>query len=397
LTTTNNNAAPLNGLRIIEFAGIGPGPFAGMLLADMGAEIIRIDKPVQPSSSESNSYAHDYLARGRKSLVLDLKSQNAAQTALCLIKQADGLIEGFRPGVMERLGLGPDKCLASNTKLVYGRMTGWGQSGPLANTAGHDLNYIALTGALWATGAKDVPPQFAMNLLGDFGAGGMLLAYGMVTGLLKAHRTGQGDVIDASIFDGTASLMSFIHAHRAMGLWRDEREANLLDGGAPWYAVYECADGAWISIAPLEDKFWKCLLSMLELDESEIGDRNDRQSWPTMRAHFKRIFASQPRAHWETLLSQTDACFAPVLSPAEASAHSHAKARGTYTQAGSQPTPAPKFANAKTPMPSAPRAPGRDSREILRAAGITDLEIDKLIAEGAVVQNTTVPALEKSP
>lgn len=389
MSDTEHHDAPLNGLQIIEFAGIGPGPFAGMMLADMGADIIRIDRP-DSLQVHTRLIENDYLARGRKTLVMDLKSPKAVQVALRLIEKADGLIEGFRPGVMERLGLAPETCLAANPKLVYGRMTGWGQTGPLAHTAGHDLNYIALTGALWGTGGKNQNPQFAMNLLGDFGGGGMLLAYGMVTGLLKAHRTGKGDVIDASIFDGTSSLMSFIHAHRAMGLWRDEREANFLDGGVPWYNVYQCADGKWISIAPLETKFWKCLLELLQIKEETIGDRDNRSHWPSMKSRFAKIFASEPRAHWEKLLSGTDACFAPVLSPAEASVYEHAKARNTYASNESQPAPAPKFTHADTPMPGRPKAPGTDTRDILTTAGFTESEIDLLLSDGSIVQNTHV-------
>jgi len=390
IVNTDNNVqgnkdAPLNGLRIIEFAGLGPGPFAAMMLADMGAEIIRIDRP-NDGSQDQAYLSNDYLGRGRQSLVLDLKKPDATRTALRLIKSADGLIEGFRPGVMERLGLGPEVCLSANPKLVYGRMTGWGQTGPLAHSAGHDLNYIALTGALWSSGTSDQLPQFAMNLLGDFGGGGMLLAFGMVSGLLKANRTGCGDVIDASVYDGTTSLMAFIHGLRAKGHWQDERCANELDGAAPWYAVYPCSDGRWISIAALEPKFWECLLNKLGLRPEDFGDRQDRATWPATRARLATLFAAQPREHWEALLSGTDACFAPVLSPAEATEHAQAKARGAYQNNTSEPAPAPRFTHSRTPPPVSSPVSGADSVNVLRSSGFSDTEIDALIADGCITQ-----------
>lgn len=378
------SAPPLAGLRIVEFAGIGPGPFAGMMLADMGAEIIRIDRPGSKSPTASNAAELDFLARGRKSLILNLKSSGAVQLALRLIDGSDGVIEGFRPGVMERLGLGPDVCLARNPRLVYGRMTGWGQNGPVAHTAGHDLNYIAITGALWATGEAGRPPTFPLNLLGDFGGGGMFLAFGMVTGLLKAARTGQGDVVDAAIVDGTAALTTMIHSRRAMGVWRDERASNALDGGAPWYGVYECADGGWITIGALEAQFWAVLLERLGLSETEIGDRSDRTAWPAMRVRLAEIFRSRPREHWVDLLEDSDACFGPVLSPAEAAAHPHNQARGVYSADPVQPLPAPRFAHARTPLPSTPPAPGANTRQILEGAGFTTSEINDYFADNTV-------------
>lgn len=387
--TSDNNAhvaaeAPLAGLRVVEFTGIGPGPFAGMMLADMGADIIRIDRA--PPAPEAQAHL-DFLARGRRSIALDLKMPGATEVALRLIEGADALIEGFRPGVMERLGLGPDICHARNPRLVYGRMTGWGQSGPLAHSAGHDLNYIALTGALWGTGDRDRAPTFPMNLLGDFGGGGMFLAFGIVAALLKAARTGQGDVVDAAICDGTSSLMAFIHGLRARGQWQDVRGANLLDGGAPWYGVYACSDGQWISIGALEPQFWAKLLECLGLDQADMGDRNDPATWPAMRASLSDLFASKPRAHWVALLEGTDACFAPVLSPGEAAAHPHMAARGLFAAAGpDQPMPAPRFTQARTPLPDpAPRA-GAQSTEILQQAGFEKADIDRLVQSGAVMQ-----------
>ena len=378
---TTDRTGPLSGLKIIEFAGIGPGPFAGMMLADMGATVIRVDRPgPAPNKPEA-----DFLARGRQSIVLDLKKPEAIEVALSLLADADGLIEGLRPGVMERLGLGPKSCLERNPRLVYGRMTGWGQTGPLAKSAGHDLNYIAITGALWGMGDADRAPQFPLNLLGDFGGGGMYLAFGMVAAMLKAARTGQGDVVDAAICDGTASLMAMIYSWRAMGGWQDQRGANLLDGGAPWYGVYECADGNWITIGALEPQFWTELCRLLNLDEAALGNRDDRNTWPGMRKTLTDLFRSQPRAHWVGLLEGTDACFAPVLSPAEAADHPHNAARGVFAPGGmAQPMPAPRFASADTPLPSAARAPGADTASILRGAGYDDATIDSLKAAGAI-------------
>ena len=390
LTTSreNTNAAPpLQGIRIVEFAGLGPGPFAGMMLADMGAEIIRIERPERKlsASSDSDMFGLDFLARGRKSVALNLKEPAAVDLALKIIAGADGVIEGFRPGVMERLGLGPDVCHEKNPKLVYGRMTGWGQDGPLSQAAGHDLNYVALTGALWATGESDRKPTFPMNLLGDFGGGGMYLAFGMVSALLKAQRTGHGDVVDAAICDGTSSLMTFIHSRRAMGVWSDERGSNQLDGGAPWYDVYECSDGHWISIAAIEPQFWSCLLTLVGFDAVTFGDRRDRAQWPAMRTRFATLFKSQTRAHWCDLLEGTDACFAPVLAPSEVADHAHMAGRKILTTDGcDQPLPAPRFANATTPMPSKPPHPGEHSAQILRDAGVSTSEINRLIANGVV-------------
>ncbi len=381
---THASSPPLAGLRIIEFAGIGPGPFAGMMLADMGAEIIRIERPNAASPTGQGDYALDFMARGRKSIALDMKAAGAVELALKMIESADGVIEGFRPGVMERLGLGPEVCLARNPRLVYGRMTGWGQDGPVAKTAGHDLNYIALTGALWASGEAGRAPSFPLNLLGDFGGGGMFLAFGMVTGLLKAARSGAGDVVDAAIVDGTSALMTMIYSRRAMGLWRDERGANALDGGVPWYGVYECADGGWITIGSLEPQFWAVLLDRLGLRAEDMGDRSDRSQWPAMRRRLTALFLSQPRDHWSALLQDSDACFAPVLSPAEAPDHPHNRARAIFTADGAQPMPAPRFARSKTPLPSPPPEPGAQSREVLESMGLEARVIDAFFASGAV-------------
>ncbi|MCY6379709.1 CaiB/BaiF CoA transferase family protein [Hoeflea prorocentri] len=376
---------PLSGLRIIEFAGIGPGPFAAMMLSDMGADVIRIDR-----LNAGETHPNDFTLRGRQSVAMNLKMPAAVESALKLIETADGLIEGFRPGVMERLGLGPEICHAINPRLVYGRMTGWGQAGPLAQAAGHDLNYISLTGGLWATGEADRSPTFAMNLLGDYGGGGMYLAFGMVSGLLQAQRTGQGDIVDAAICDGVNSLMTFIHSRRAMGMWRDERAANPLDGGRPWYGVYECADGNWISIGAIEPQFWACLLQKLGLDSSAIGDRQDPNNWPSIRKTLEERFLSQPRDHWDALLSGTDACFAPVLSPAEAREYPHLAARTAFAEKGAaQPMPAPRFSRAGAKSPQSPRDAGADTLAVLTEAGFTDTQIANLIDQGAIAQANT--------
>ncbi|MEM8972298.1 MAG: CaiB/BaiF CoA-transferase family protein [Pseudomonadota bacterium] len=376
---TERTELPLAGMRIMEFAGIGPGPFAAMMLADMGADIIRVDRIGAAYDP------HDFLARGRKSLALDLKQPAAIDVALKIVDQSDGLIEGFRPGVMERLGLGPDICHARNPRLVYGRMTGWGQSGPLAQAAGHDLNYIALTGALWSTGAADRPPAFAANLLGDFGGGGMFLAFGMVAGLLQAARTGKGDVLDASITDGTHVLMSFIHARRASGKWTDARASNTLDGGAPWYDVYECACGGWVSIAAIEPQFWAELLRLLKLSDVELGDHTDPSRWPAIRRALETTFLQKTRDHWVSLLEGSDACFAPVLSPAEAARHPHNLARAAFARSGpDQPMPAPRFGDKENFPAGLPDVPGAHTSSILADLGLSADEISALRQVGAV-------------
>lgn len=380
-------AQPLMGLKIIEFAGIGPGPFAAMMLADMGADVVRIDRvgaPKQPL---------DFTLRGRRSVAMNLKDPGVVEVALRLIETADGLIEGFRPGVMERLGLGPVPCHARNPRLVYGRMTGWGQDGPLSQAAGHDINYIALTGALWATGEADRPPTFPMNILGDFGGGAMYLAFGLLAGILRAQATGQGDVVDAAICDGTNSLMTFIQGRRAMGRWRDSRGANALDGGAPWYCVYECADGLWISIGALEPQFWACLTNKLGLEG--LGDRADRSTWDETREVLRETFRSQPRAHWDALLGGTDACYAPVLSPAEARYDSHMSARSAFLPGpGDEPAPAPRFQKTEAAPRSAPRDPGADSYAVLAEVGLDTAKIDHLIEIGAIAVADTKEAAE---
>ena len=331
---------PLHGLRIIELAGIGPGPFAAMMLADHGAEVIRIDRP------GARIDARDPLLRSRRLVAIDLKSPDGIARVRDLVKTADGLIEGFRPGVTERLGLGPDVLLADNPRLVYGRMTGWGQAGPYAHAAGHDINYIALAGALHAYGRAGEKPTPPINMVGDFGGGGMMLAFGMVAALLHAGRTGEGQVIDAAMTDGAAVLMSMIWGFRANGMWSDERGTNLLDTAAHFYDSYETHDGKWISIGSIEPQFYAELRRLAGLaDDPDFDAQMDRAAWGPLKAKLTALFLTRSRDEWCALMEMTDVCFAPVLSMAEAPAHPHNAARGTFVEAGGvvQPAPAPRY------------------------------------------------------
>jgi alpha-methylacyl-CoA racemase len=379
---------PLEGVRIVEFAGIGPGPFAGMMLADMGAEILRIDRKAEhnPGAAGRGDPQKDIPSRGRKSITLDLKKPGATETALRLIDGADGLIEGFRPGVMERLGLGPDDCFSRNARLVYGRMTGWGQDGPLAKVAGHDMNYISLSGALWSIGEADRDPVPPLNLLGDFGAGGMMLAYGMVCALLKAQRTGTGDVVDAAICDGTAALMAPIYAQLAKDTWVNERQANRLDGAAPYYRVYKCSDGKWVSLAPLEPQFFEIFLKVLELPAEDFTERLDPANWPAHNALFADIFLTKSRDEWCELMEGTDICFSPILDLEESPDHAHNKAREVFVDAWgvTQPAPAPRFVNSPVEMPGPPPAPGEHRDSALQGWGFDDDEVAELIKTGVM-------------
>jgi alpha-methylacyl-CoA racemase len=352
---------PLAGIRIVEFDAIGPVPLAAMILADFGADVVRIGRAGRPPSPSADG---PILGRGRRCITLDLKIAADRDTALAIIARADALLEGNRPGVMERLGLGPDACLAAKPSLVYGRMTGWGQTGPLAQTAGHDINYIALTGALHAIGGAErpVPP---LNLVGDYGGGTMLLALGVVAALVSARTTGRGQVVDAAMTDGSALLMSMFYAMHAAGHWRDAREANLLDGGAPFYRTYVCADGGHVAVGAIEPAFFAALLRGLDVDAAGI-DQGDRSMWPDLAARFARRFAARSRDDWATLFAGTDACVTPVLSLAEAPDHPHNRARATFAApAGAvQPMPAPRF--SATPAATLPRQ-STDVASILQA------------------------------
>lgn len=378
---------PLNGIKVIEFAGIGPGPFCAMMLADMGAEVIRIDRKRQtPNDAEDAARKYDVTLRGRRNVALDLKNATGVDTALSLVQGADALIEGFRPGVMERLGLGPDACLARNPKLVYGRMTGWGQTGPLANLAGHDINYISLTGALHAIGTPDKCPVPPLNLVGDYGGGAVMLAFGIACALLEAARSGQGQVVDAAMTDGAALLCSVFYGMKAAGTLNNVRGTNLLDGGAHFYGTYECSDGRFISIAPIEPQFYAVLMERLGLDLAEYQPQMDAKGWPQLRERLASIFKTKPRDHWNSLLSDTDACFAPVLDWDEAPRHPHNKARETFVEVGGivQPAPAPRFSRTPGAI-SAPPAPyGEQTEQVLKDYGYSAHQIAALRTSGAI-------------
>jgi len=375
---------PLHGIKIIEMDGLAPGPFAAMMLADMGAQVLCIERP-GPAGKAPKRPAANILHRNRRSIALDLKKPEAAQALRRLIDGADALIEGYRPGVMERLGLGPDACLASNPRLVYGRMTGWGQRGPMAQAAGHDANYIALAGALHPLGTADAPPPLPLNLVGDFGGGGMYLAFGIVCALLEARQSGQGQVVDAAMVDGAASLTAYLHAARANGRWHDARGQNVLDGAAPWYHVYTTADGAYITVAAAEPQFYAELLRRLGLDGEDLPAQHDRVGWPSLQARFAEVFRSRTRAQWCELLEGSDACFAPVLSLAEAPDHPHLKARGTFVEVDGvvQPAPAPRFSRTPADRPRAWVPAGVDDEAALAGWGLNAQDCERLRAAGA--------------
>lgn len=360
-------SGPLTGVKVVEFAGIGPGPFCCMLLSDMGADVVRIDR------KGGRTMRNDVTARGRRSVALDMKEPKDIEVALALIEKADVLVEGFRPGVMERLGVGPDEALKRNPRLVYGRMTGWGQSGPLAHAAGHDLNYIALTGALHAMGRAGAPPPPPLNLVGDYGGGALYLALGICAALLEAQRSGQGQVIDAAITDGTASLMAVMFGLRASGIWTDDRDANLLDGGAHFYDVYETSDGKYVSIGSIEPQFYALLLEKLGVkDDAAFGAHMIKPEWPALSEKVAAIIKTKTRDEWTALMEGTDVCFAPVLTMGEAPSHPHNVARGTFTTIDNvvQPAPAPRFSRTPSAIQGPAAAPGAHTEEVLSGWGI---------------------------
>lgn len=379
--TAARKTGPLAGLRIVEFAGIGPGPMCAMILADLGAEVLRIDRPDPPELGFKRPLRFNLLLRGRRNLALDLKQPADSALALELVARADALIEGFRPGVMERLGLGPDTCLARNPRLVYGRMTGWGQSGPLAQAAGHDLNYIALTGALHHTGRAGQPPSWPLNLLGDYAGGSLYLALGILAAMIEASRSGQGQVVDAAIVDGTAHLMTSVHGLVEAGMLTEERGTNVLDSGAPYYDCYECADGKWVSVAPIEGRFHAELLRRLGIEEG-FPSQNDRPHWPEARAKLAATFRSRPRDEWCRLLEGTDACFAPVLTPREAIEHPHMAARGVYAEIDGvqQPMPAPRFSRTAPTLPEPPQPADPAAGRSMLEAWLTPAELAEIEA-----------------
>ncbi|MFC4341651.1 CaiB/BaiF CoA transferase family protein [Cupriavidus numazuensis] len=373
---------PLQGVRIVELAGIGPAPFCAMLLADLGATVIRVDRKEPSGLGLSRPLQFDLVLRNRKSIRVDLKDPAGLELVRALIDKADALIEGFRPGVTERLGLGPDACLARNPKLVYGRLTGWGQDGPLAQSAGHDINYIAITGLLSAIGRAGQAPTAPLNVVGDYAGGSVYAALGIVSALLEARSSGKGQVVDAAIADGVASLLTIQTGLRAAGLVGPERGTNLLDTGAPFYDTYECADGKYISIGPIEAKFYRLLLDRIGLDAPELANPEDRASWPAARRLFAAHFKTRTRAQWTELLEGTDACFAPVLDLDEAVAHPHLKARGTFVEVGGvmQPAPAPRFSRTR---PAEPRPPAAITAENEAAALAEWFAPDELAALAA--------------
>ncbi len=377
---------PLRGVRVLELGAIGPAPFAAMLLADMGAEIVRLERA--HGAAEGGPLAGgtwNAIHRGRHPLAVDLKRPEDRELVLMACESADALIEGFRPGVMERLGLGPDEVLARNPKLVYGRMTGYGQDGPLAQVAGHDINYISIAGALGATAREGERPMFPLNLLGDFGGGGMLLAFGLVCGLLEARVSGRGQVVDAAMVDGVALLSTLIHAFRAGGFWRDEAGTNFLDSGAPWYEVYETADGGHVAVGALEPQFYAELLRLLGVDPEE-APQWDRDRWPELKRRFAEIFRSRTRAEWAEILEPAEACATAVLGLDEAPEHPHNVARGTFVTVDGvlQPAPAPRFSRTPGAITHPPGAESADAESLLRAWGLSDEDLAGLTRGTAV-------------
>jgi alpha-methylacyl-CoA racemase len=377
------SGGPLAGLRVLELAGLGPVPHAGMVLTDLGAQVLRVDRPgaVPPAPPGP-------VDRGRTSAVLDLGRPAGVTAALRLADAADVLVEGFRPGVMERLGLGPDVCLARNPRLVYGRVTGWGQDGPLAGRAGHDITYLALTGALAAIGPAGGDPVPPLNLVGDYGGGSMLLLVGVLAALVERSASGRGQVVDAAMIDGTTSLLALTYGLLGAGLWRLDRGANLLDGGAPFYATYACSDGRHVAVGALEDRFWAELLRVLDLDPAELPDRNDPTAWPALRKELAAVFARRPRAAWAEAFDEVDACVTPVLTLAETAGHPQLGGRGAVSTATGTPAPgvAPRFSRTPGTVGAPPRTPGADTADALTAWGIPAEEVQALLDAGAAVQ-----------
>lgn len=376
------SSGPLAGLRVVELAGIGPGPYACLLLAELGADVVRVDRIAGGGAAAEQS---ETLNRSRPAIAVDLKNPQGRETLLRLVDGADILVEGWRPGVAERLGIGPQECLERNPRLVYGRMTGWGQSGPLAHTAGHDINYAAITGALHISGSADKPRQ-AANLVADFGGGAMFLVTGVLAAIHERQTSGRGQVVDAAMVDGAASLMTMMYGMHATGQWKDRREANLLDGGAPFYDTYECADGKHVAVGAIEPQFYAALVAGLGV--SPEGDQLDEQRWPAHRALFAETFASRTRDEWAAVFEGTDACVAPVLSLEEAPRHPHMQARGVFEPvgAGAAPRVAPRFSRTPGRGPGIVRRAGDDTAHVLSSAGFSDDEITALASAGAVRQ-----------
>ena len=387
-STASTATGPLKGTRIVEFAGVGPGPFCAMLLADMGAEVISLDRTSAHGLGFKKETRFNPINRNRPSLSVDLKSQEGRDVALRLLGSADALIEGFRPGVMERLGLSPEACWKVNPRLVFGRMTGWGQEGPMANAVGHDLNYLAVSGLLPLLGARDRKPAIPLNVVGDFGGGGLYLALGIVSAILEAKASGKGQVVDAAMVDGVASLMTNHFGYAASGNWVNERESNVIDGGAPWYGIYETSDGKYISVAPVEHKFYVQLLDGMGLDPAQLPDTSDRSAWPQVREKFAAVFRTKTRDAWCTVMENREACFAPVLNLDEAMKHPHALARNSYMDVDGvmQPAPAPRFSRTPSGVSRPAPTPGGNTTEVMAAWGFAPAEIADLKSRGVVAQ-----------
>jgi alpha-methylacyl-CoA racemase len=378
---------PLTGLKIVEMSGIGPGPVCGMLLADLGAEVTVVDRKGAQLQLGGSDPKVDLTRRGKRSIAVDLKAPGATDVVLRLIEQADGLIEGYRPGVMERLGLGPDVCLARNPRLVFGRLTGWGQTGPLAPVAGHDLNYVALTGILHHTGRPDDPPSIPATIVGDVGGGALFMALGLVSGMLSARATGKGQVVDTAIVDGCAVMSALIHGARLMGRWSDRRHANFLDGAAHWYDSYQCSDGRWVTVGALEPQFYQLLLEKLGLQGQGLERAHfDERRWPELKEKFAAIFRTRTQAEWCAALEGTDVCFAPVLTIGEAMDHPHNQARGTYLAVHGvrQPAPAPRFSATPGAIGRAAVAIGADTQAVLASLGFSAADATALATAGVV-------------
>ena len=375
---------PLSGIKVVEFEAIGPGPFCGMLLADMGADVILVDRPASAGLGLKRERWMDVMMRGKRSVTLDLKSKEGADVARELVTRADALIEGFRPGVMERLGLAPDALFARNPKLVYGRMTGWGQDGPMAARAGHDINYIALAGVLHAFGRKGEAPVAPLNLVGDFGGGGMLLGFGIACALVEARASGKGQVVDAAMVEGASLLGTMFSGMLAAGAWREERGSNILDTGAPWYDVYETKDGKHVSIGAIEPKFYEELIQRLELEKEDLPGQNDRKGWPRLKELFSARFRSKTRDQWCAVFEGSDACFAPVLSFSEARSHAHNTARASFVTVGKvvQPAPAPRFSRTAPAVRRAPPERGEGGKQALLDWGFSEEEVSRLKNRG---------------
>ena len=373
---------PLTGIRVVEMAGIGPGPFTAMMLSDLGAEVIRVDR----LSHKGTGHRANVLNRGRKSIAVDLKNPLGVETTLRLIEQADVVLEGFRPGVMERLGLGPEECLSVNPRLIFGRMTGWGQTGPLSQAAGHDINYISIAGALGAMGYADRPPAPPLNLVGDFGGGAMYLLTGILAALVERATSGQGQIIDAAMTDGTASLLSPFFGLMAMNMWTTDRFSNRLDGGAFYYGSYECSDGRYISIGSLEPQFYALLLEKAEITDPEFQEQLDEAAWPAKREKLIQLFKSKTRKQWCDIMEGTDVCFAPVLDLKEAPNHPHNIDRKTFVELDGvvQPAPAPRFSRTQGEIQGPAAMAGEHTREVLSAWNFSDQEIGELQAARAI-------------